>query len=101
MNNTDKTIQWLIANVPTQLRTYIYIQWDCWLCFNILSVILSIITWRLRDKMINDEIPIGWIAFIMVGLITFMLITSFIPYTLHIYTTPELVAIESLVGSNR
>jgi hypothetical protein len=106
MNKNDiiELAKTLGENASPQLRTYIYIEWAGWLIF-VLSLLAALaVTWRKyiaqKDQNADGCFPLGF-ALAVVGFAAGITVLCFIPYSLHVLTTPELEAIKSLLESSR
>lgn len=88
-------------NTAPQLRTYIYIEWAGWLIFFVVALATMAAIWKYRGKINErmDGFPAAEIALAVGVLIVGLLGMAFVPYTLHVLTTPELEALKSLLGS--
>tara|TARA_R110002074_G_scaffold24141_4_gene72209 strand:+ start:345 stop:659 length:315 start_codon:yes stop_codon:yes gene_type:complete len=103
--NKQETLEILSTvndQVSPQLRTMVYIDWFGWLIFILVLMGLVILAWVKKDKLNKispDEIPAG--SFFAWGLTGFMalFLFPFIPYTIQVFTIPEVVALRSLLGS--
>lgn len=84
-----------------QLRTYVYIDWAGWLLVMLCGALALWLIWRFREK-INDAVdePAAHFALVLGGFVYAILLLCFVPYTLHVFTTPELEAIKALLGSS-
>jgi cell division protein FtsX len=100
MNKQDviEIAKTLGEHASPQLRTYIYVEWFGWLTFFIIAITTLALIWKFRAR-INAlllDFPAAQIALAFGVFMLGVLAIAFVPYTLHVLTTPELEAIKSL-----
>lgn len=94
-------VKTLGENTTPQLRLYVYTQWACWFIYFVVAIATLAAIWKYRSK-INERVdgfPAAEILIATGMLIILIQGIAFVPYTLHVLTTPELQAIKSLFGS--
>ena len=102
MNESDimDIINSMNSNMSPELRKYIYIEWVGWLVL-IVSIFSGVaILWKLRKKIRSncDDIPMAEIAIVLGLIIGGLMMIAFIPYSAHVFITPELEAVRSIIG---
>jgi phosphotransferase system glucose/maltose/N-acetylglucosamine-specific IIC component len=86
-------------NVSPQLRLYTYVEWIGWLNVMICGAVALWLIWRFREKISeNVDHMAPFAALAIGGCVYALLFACFVPYTLHVFTTPELLALKSLIS---
>ena len=87
--------------VSPQLRTMVYIDWFGWLAFMLVLMGLTILAWIKRGKINKASYtdPMGSVFAWGATAIVILFLMNFIPYTIQVFTIPEVVALRSLLGN--
>ena len=93
--NLEQITLYLQQNYSQPLRIWAYSDW----CGNfIVMVILTLsMLYFIRQEWEYEDLQVGKIIGGALALILLVVITAFIPYTLHVFTTPEISAIKDLL----